>query len=149
MRPSIFSATSGQEGEPPHKERANRPAVIRPFISAATSGQGGEPPHKELATAPWLCAPSASTDGPTSGMGAQAHMSCTRRASATTLRLYALPSSPQLAVKKVNHQTRSVQTALRLCALPSSPQPAVKKVNRHTRSVQPPCGYTPFHLHRN
>jgi hypothetical protein len=58
----------------------NCPAVIRPFISAATSGQGGEPPHKERATAPRLCAPSASTGGPTSGMGAQAHMSCTRRA---------------------------------------------------------------------
>jgi hypothetical protein len=35
----------------------NRPAVIRPFISAATSGQGGEPLHKERATAPQLCAP--------------------------------------------------------------------------------------------
>jgi hypothetical protein len=40
-------------------------------------------------------------------------------------------------------------TALRLYALPSSPQPAVKKANRRTRSVQPSCGYTPFHLHRN
>jgi hypothetical protein len=38
----------------------NRPAVIRPFISAATSGQRGEPPHKERATATRLCAPSAS-----------------------------------------------------------------------------------------
>jgi hypothetical protein len=38
----------------------NHPAVIRPFISAATSGQGGEPPHKERATTPRLCAPSAS-----------------------------------------------------------------------------------------
>jgi hypothetical protein len=80
IRPSIFAATSGQEGEPPHKERANRPAVIRPSIFAATSGQGGEPPHKERATALRLCAPSASTGGPTSGMGAQAHMSCTQRA---------------------------------------------------------------------
>jgi hypothetical protein len=25
----------------------------------------------------------------------------------------------------------------------------VKKANRRTRSVQPPCGYSPFHLHRN
>jgi hypothetical protein len=38
----------------------NRPAVIRPSIFAATSGQGGEPPHKEHATAPRLRAPSAS-----------------------------------------------------------------------------------------
>jgi hypothetical protein len=37
----------------------NRPAVIRPFIFAATSGQECEPPHKERATAPRLCAPSA------------------------------------------------------------------------------------------
>jgi hypothetical protein len=40
-------------------------------------------------------------------------------------------------------------TALRLYALLSSPQPAVKKANRRTRSMQPPCGYTPFHLRRN
>jgi hypothetical protein len=38
----------------------NRPAVIRPFIFTATSGQGGEPPHKKRTTAPWLCAPLAS-----------------------------------------------------------------------------------------
>jgi hypothetical protein len=38
----------------------NRPTVIHPFIFAATSGQEGEPPHKERATAPWLCAPLAS-----------------------------------------------------------------------------------------
>jgi hypothetical protein len=58
----------------------NRPAVIRPSIFAATSSQGSEPPHKERATAPRFCAPSASTGDPTSGMGAQAHMSYTRRA---------------------------------------------------------------------
>jgi hypothetical protein len=40
-------------------------------------------------------------------------------------------------------------TAQRLYALPSSPQPAVKKANRRIRSAQPSCGYTPFHLHRN
>jgi hypothetical protein len=38
----------------------NRPAVMCPSISVATSGQGGEPPHKERATAPRLCAPLAS-----------------------------------------------------------------------------------------
>jgi hypothetical protein len=38
----------------------NRPAVIRPFIFAATSGQEGEPPRMEHATAPRLCTPSAS-----------------------------------------------------------------------------------------
>jgi hypothetical protein len=35
----------------------NCPAVIRPTTFTATSGQGGEPPHKEHATAPRLCAP--------------------------------------------------------------------------------------------
>jgi hypothetical protein len=38
----------------------NIPAVVRPFIFAATNGQEGEPPHKERATAPRLCAPSSS-----------------------------------------------------------------------------------------
>jgi hypothetical protein len=37
----------------------NRPAVIHPSIFTTTSGQGGEPPHKEHATAPRLRAPSA------------------------------------------------------------------------------------------
>jgi hypothetical protein len=37
-----------------------RPAVIRPSIFTTTSGQGGEPPHKKHATAPPLRAPSAS-----------------------------------------------------------------------------------------
>jgi hypothetical protein len=46
-----------------------------------------------------------------------------------------------------SHKERA--TALWLYALPYSPQPAVKKANRRTRNVQPPCGYTPFHLHRN
>jgi hypothetical protein len=35
-------------------------AVVRPFIFTATNGQEGEPPHKERATAPRLCAPSSS-----------------------------------------------------------------------------------------
>jgi hypothetical protein len=33
--------------------------VMRPFIFGATSGQEDEPPHKERATAPRLCAPSS------------------------------------------------------------------------------------------
>jgi hypothetical protein len=35
----------------------NRPVIIHAFIFAATSGQEGEPPHKKRATAPRLCAP--------------------------------------------------------------------------------------------
>jgi hypothetical protein len=60
----------------------NRPAVIRPSIFTTTSGQGGEPPHKEHATAPRLRAPLsfATIGGPTFGMGAQAHMSYTGHA---------------------------------------------------------------------
>jgi hypothetical protein len=52
----------------------NRPAVIRPSIFTATSGQGGKPPHKERATAPRLCAPSASTGGqPLVGLGVRVY----------------------------------------------------------------------------
>jgi hypothetical protein len=40
-------------------------------------------------------------------------------------------------------------TALRLYALSSPPQPAVKEANRCTRSVQSPHGYRPFHLRHN
>jgi hypothetical protein len=38
----------------------NLPAVVCPFIFATTNGQEGEPPHKERATAPRLCIPSSS-----------------------------------------------------------------------------------------
>jgi hypothetical protein len=84
----------------------NCPAVMCPFIFAATRGQEDEPPHKKRATALGLCAPSSSPKPavekancrvgsvqPTRGcappqlrcdrwsnMGAQAHMSCNRRA---------------------------------------------------------------------
>jgi hypothetical protein len=54
----------------------NRPAVTRPSTSAATSGQEDEPLHKERATVLWL---------------------------------FALPSSPQPAVKEANRRTRSMQ----------------------------------------
>jgi hypothetical protein len=37
----------------------NRPMVMRPFIFAATNGQEGEPPHKEHATAPRVYPPSS------------------------------------------------------------------------------------------
>jgi hypothetical protein len=60
----------------------NRPTVIRPSIFTTTSGQGGEPPHKEHATTPRFACPLsfAATGGPTSDMGAWAHMSYIRRA---------------------------------------------------------------------
>jgi hypothetical protein len=62
----------------------NRPAVTRPSTFAATSGQEGESPHKERAT---------------------------------VLRLFALPSSPQPAVKEANRRIRSMQPP-RGCAPP-------------------------------
>jgi hypothetical protein len=43
-----------------HQGVCNCPAVMRPIIFGATSGQEGEPPHKEHATAPRLNAPSSS-----------------------------------------------------------------------------------------
>jgi hypothetical protein len=57
----------------------NRPVVKRPFIFAITSGQKGKPPRKKHTTAPRLCAPSASLQ-PAVQHGAQAHVSCNRRA---------------------------------------------------------------------
>jgi hypothetical protein len=60
MRPFIFGATSGQEGEPPHKEHATAPRLSAPLIFAETSGQKGEPPRRKRTVAPRLCAPSAS-----------------------------------------------------------------------------------------
>jgi hypothetical protein len=62
----------------------NRPAVTRPSTFAATSGQEGESPHKERAT---------------------------------VLRLFALPSSPQPAVKEANRRIRSMHPP-RGCAPP-------------------------------
>jgi hypothetical protein len=84
----------------------NRPTVMCPFIFAAASGQEDKPPHEERATAPRLYAPSSSPKPAVkkanrragsvqlprgcappqlccnqwSNMGAQAHMSCNRRA---------------------------------------------------------------------
>jgi hypothetical protein len=64
----------------------NRPAVIRPSIFTTTSGQGGEPPHKEHATAPRLRAPSfATTGGPyTRRAGSWVQESCTAARANTT-----------------------------------------------------------------
>jgi hypothetical protein len=50
----------------------------------------------------------------------------------------------QRSRRRTPHKKRA--TALRLYALSSSPQPAVKKANRRTRSVQPPRGCAPPRL---
>jgi hypothetical protein len=57
----------------------NRPTVMRPFVFAETSDRKGEPPRRKHTTATRLCAPSASLQ-PAVQHGAQAHMSCNRRA---------------------------------------------------------------------
>jgi hypothetical protein len=61
------------------------------------------------------------------------------------------PKAPSLwhGGPTLRNSRKECATALRLYALPSPPQPAVKKANRRTRSMLSPCGYTPFHLHRN
>jgi hypothetical protein len=60
MRPFILGATSGQEGEPPHKGACNRPVVKRSLIFVETSGRKVESPRGKRTTAPRLCVPSAS-----------------------------------------------------------------------------------------
>jgi hypothetical protein len=60
MRPFTFEATSGREGEPPHKRHATVPRLGAPSFFAKTGGQEGEPSRGRRAAAPRLCAPSAS-----------------------------------------------------------------------------------------
>jgi hypothetical protein len=60
MRPFTFEATSGREGEPPHKRHATVPRLGAPSFFAKTGGQEGEPSCGRRAAAPRLCAPSAS-----------------------------------------------------------------------------------------
>jgi hypothetical protein len=58
MRPFIFGATSGQKGEPPHKEHATVPRLSAPSSSPKPAVEKANR-HKRT-TAPRLCAPSAS-----------------------------------------------------------------------------------------
>jgi hypothetical protein len=61
-----------------HTRSVQPPCGYTPFHLWRNQRSRRQLPHKERATAPQLCAPSALTGGPTSGMGAQTHMSCTR-----------------------------------------------------------------------
>jgi hypothetical protein len=79
MRPFILGATSGQEGEPPHKGACNHPAVKRSLIFVETSGRKVEPPRGKRTTARGYAPPQLRCNR-RSNMGAQAHMSCNRRA---------------------------------------------------------------------
>jgi hypothetical protein len=79
MRPFILGATSGQEGEPLHKGARNRPAVKRSLIFAKTSGRKTEPPRGKRTTARSYASPQFRCNW-RSNMGAQADMSCNRRA---------------------------------------------------------------------
>jgi hypothetical protein len=58
MRPSIFGATNGQEGEPPHKGHATAPRLSAPSSSLQPVAKKANLRRKRT-TAP-LCAPSAS-----------------------------------------------------------------------------------------
>jgi hypothetical protein len=88
----------------------NRPAVIRPFIFAATSGQEGEPPRKERITAPRLYAPSASLQPAVRHGGLGPHvMHSARRIlgaerSHRRSRQYRVPSGPSQKIEKINFQ---------------------------------------------
>jgi hypothetical protein len=78
MHPSIFgNQRSGRRTAA--QGACNHPTVKRPFIFAVTSGQKGEPPRKKRTTAPRLSTPSTSLQSVVQH-GAQAHMSCYRRA---------------------------------------------------------------------
>ena len=79
MCPFIFAATSGQEDEPPHKERATAPRLCapssspKPAVKKANCRAGSVQP-------PRGCVPPQLRCNRRSNMGAQAHMSCNRRA---------------------------------------------------------------------
>jgi hypothetical protein len=57
----------------------NRPAVMRPYIFAETSGREGEPPRRKRTIARGCALPQLRCNQ-WANMGAQAHMSCDRRA---------------------------------------------------------------------
>jgi hypothetical protein len=57
---------------------------------------------------------------------------------------HVIQAGPKREEGEPPHKERA--TALRLYALSSSPQPAVKNANRRTRSVQPPRGCVPPRL---
>jgi hypothetical protein len=75
----IQAGKKREEGESSHKEHATAlrlyalPSSPQPAVKEANRRT------RSVKTAPRLCAPSASTGGPTSGIGAQAHMSYTQR----------------------------------------------------------------------
>jgi hypothetical protein len=100
-----YRLTRSAKKENHHARSMQPPAVMRPFIYTATSGQEDEPPHEERPTAPQLYAPSSSSKlavkkanrragsvqpprggvppqlpcNRRSNVGAHAHMSCNRR----------------------------------------------------------------------
>jgi hypothetical protein len=96
----------------------NRPAVIRPFIFAATNGQEGEPPHKEHATDPRLCTPSASLQPAVQPLawGPRIHMSCARRRflvaekSHRRSRQYRVSSGSSQKTEKINFQNQCIDS---------------------------------------
>jgi hypothetical protein len=79
MCPSIFAATSGQEDELPHEERATAPRLYAPSSSPKPAVKKAN--HRAGSVQlPRACAPPQLRCNRRSNMGAQAHMSCNRRA---------------------------------------------------------------------
>jgi hypothetical protein len=79
MCPSIFTATSSQEDEPPHEERATAPRLYAPSSSPKPAVKKTNR-HVGSVQPPCGCAPPQLRCNRRSNMGAQAHMSCNRRA---------------------------------------------------------------------
>jgi hypothetical protein len=86
--------------------------VIRPFIFGATSGQEGEPPRRRHTTTPWLCTPLifTATGGPTWGPRPTCH---TAGAPVTGcgkidrhLRQYHIFSGPSQQTEKISFQSQ-------------------------------------------
>jgi hypothetical protein len=71
-----------EEGKPPRKERATSPVVVRPLHLRHDQRSRRRTATQGVCYRPAVVRPLvfAATSGPTSGMGAQAHMSCTWRA---------------------------------------------------------------------
>jgi hypothetical protein len=79
MRPFIFGATSGQEGEPPHKEQATAPRLSAPSSSPKPAVEKANR-HARSVRPPRGCAPPQLRCNQWFNMGAQAHMSYNQRA---------------------------------------------------------------------
>jgi hypothetical protein len=112
MRPFIFAETSGREGEPPHKEHATAPRLCAPSSSPKQAVEKANR-HAESVQPSRGCAPPQLRCNRRSNMGAQAHMSCDRRAgywvqkkSHRRSRQYHVSSGPSRKTEKISFQNQ-------------------------------------------